>query len=68
MKCQSEYGTEEEAILSQADVCLEEWWEGEPPKAADCKTGNEEEEVSTMIVEREVRKRGLHEANVEDDL
>ena len=66
MKCQSEYGTEVDAILTQADVCLEEWWEGEPPKAEDCKTRNEEEELSTLIVEREVRKRGLNEANVED--
>jgi hypothetical protein len=65
MKCQSEYGTEADAILSQADVCVEEWWDGEPPKAQDCRTNADEEEVSTLIVEREVRKRGLHEANVE---
>lgn len=65
MKCQSEYGTEVDAILSQADVCVEEWWEGEPPKASVSETKHDEEELSTLIVDREVRKRGLHEANME---
>jgi hypothetical protein len=65
MKCQSEYGTEVDAILSQADVCVEDWWEGEPSRAAEPQAKGGEEELSTLIVEREVRKRGLHEANAQ---
>jgi len=68
MKCQSEYGTEVDAILSQGDVCMEEWWEAEPPRAVEPQAKHDEEELSTLIVEREVRKRGLHEANVQTGL
>lgn len=65
MKCQSEYGTETDALLTQADECTEEWWEDEAKKdkEASMKASEEEEEDSALIVKREARKRGLVDVN-----
>lgn len=62
MKSQSDYDTETDALLRQADDCMEEWWEGdEPSKFEESTRTAKEEEESILIVKREVRKRGLSE-------
>jgi hypothetical protein len=62
MKCQSEYGTETDALLTQADECTEVWWEDEPTKQGQTVKQALEEDPS-LIVKREVRKRGLSEVS-----
>jgi hypothetical protein len=60
MKCQSDYGAETDALLRQADVCFDEWWDDEPHemmKLFDPEA--EEEQESTVIVKDEIRKRGF---------
>jgi hypothetical protein len=70
MKCQSDYDAETNSLLSQADQCIEEWWrddlqdQKEPQKGA--LVGDED--VPTLIVKSEVRKRGLVEVNEESGL
>jgi hypothetical protein len=66
MKCQSDYGTETDALLRQADECTEEWWEDEPRKGEEPLMRGLEEADSAQIVEREIRRRGLVEASEED--
>jgi hypothetical protein len=68
MKCQSDYDPETEEVLRQADECVEEWWDGEPQKAAKPGKKEGEEEDPTLIVKREVRKRGLTEGSEEAGL
>jgi hypothetical protein len=63
MKCQSDYDAKTDALLRQADECVEEWWEGEPQKPEEEPKMASEEEDPTLIVRREVRKRGLVEVS-----
>jgi len=65
MKCQSDYDTEKDALLRQADECVEEWWEGEPPKADEPAKMTPEVDEPAQIVKNEVRKRGLVEVDEE---
>lgn len=65
MKCQSDYNGETDTLLRQADDCMEEWWEGEAPKSEEPSKMAREEEESTLIAKREVRKRGLLEVGEE---
>jgi hypothetical protein len=65
MKCQSDYDAETDALLRQADDCMKEWWEGEPPKSEEPSRMAREEDESTLIVKKEVRKRGLLEVDEE---
>jgi len=65
MKCQSDYDTKKDALLRQADDCVEEWWEGEPPKAEEPLKMAKEEDDPALIVKKEVRKRGLLEGEEE---
>jgi hypothetical protein len=59
MKCQSDYDVETDTLLRQADHCMEEWWEGEPPKSVEPSGMTREENKPTLIAIRELRKRGL---------
>jgi uncharacterized Zn ribbon protein len=59
MKCQTDYDTERDALLRQADECMEEWWEEEPKKSEEPARMAREGDVSALIVKTEVRKRGL---------
>jgi len=61
MRCQSDYDTEIDALLRQADDCFEEWWEDEPPRSEQSSKMARGEDESILIVNREVRKRGLFE-------
>jgi hypothetical protein len=65
MKCQSEFGTETDDLLRQADDCTEDWWDGEAPKGKEQLAKRQEEDDSGLIVKREVRKRGLDEGSEE---
>lgn len=65
MKCQSDYDSEREALLRQADECLEDWWDGEPESSGEPSNMAGEEDVPFLIVTREARKRGLLETNEE---
>ncbi len=65
MKRQSDYDNEADALLRQADDSIEEWWEGESPKSEEPSRMAREEDESTLIVKREVRKRGLFEVGEE---
>lgn len=65
MKRQSDYDTETDALLRQAVDCIENWWEGEPPKSEEPSRMAREEDESTLVVRREVRKRGLFEVGEE---
>jgi hypothetical protein len=65
MKCQSDYDAENDALLRQADECVEDWWEGEPQKPDEPSKMAGEEDESTLIVKREVRRRGLLEDSEE---
>jgi hypothetical protein len=65
MKCQSDYDAESDALLRQADECVEDWWEGEPQKADEPSKMAGEEDESTLIVKREIRRRGLLEDSEE---
>lgn len=66
MKCQSDYGTETDALLRQADDCTEEWWEDAPRKEGEPVMKGLEDDESALIVKREVRKRGMVEVGQED--
>ena len=68
MKRQSDYDTESDALLRQTDDCIEEWWEGEPPKSEEPSRMAREEDESTLIVKGEVRKRGLLQVGEESRL
>ncbi|MFH0958943.1 MAG: hypothetical protein V1897_09605 [Pseudomonadota bacterium] len=59
MKCQSDYDNEEQALVRQADECVQPWWDGEAQSAADQspKVKAPEQEVNTA--ESEALKRGL---------
>ena len=35
MKCQSDYDSEEQALVRQTDECVQEWWEGESHATTD---------------------------------
>jgi len=61
MKCQSDYDADTDTLLRQANDCLEEYWQGEPPKNGEASTMPREEDESSLIVKREVRKRGFVE-------
>jgi len=63
MKCRSDYDAETDTLLRQADDCMEEWWEGEPPKSEEPSKMAREEEDFTLIAKRELRKRGLLEVD-----
>ncbi|MBI5249819.1 MAG: hypothetical protein HY912_10005 [Desulfomonile tiedjei] len=65
MKCQSDYGTETDALVRQADECTEQWWEDELRKGEEPLTKGLEDEESALIVKREMRKRGLAEVSEE---
>jgi len=65
MKCQSDYDSEIDGLLRQADDCFEEWWEGEAPNPEDLSKMAREEDESALVVKREVRKRGLFEVGEE---
>jgi hypothetical protein len=65
MKCQSDYDAETDTLLRQADDCVAEWWEGEPPKSEEPPRMAGEEDEPTQIVKNEVRKRGLLEVEEE---
>ncbi len=65
MKRQSDYDTETDALLRQTDDGIEEWWEGEPPNSEEPSRMAREEDESTLILTREVRKRGLFEVGEE---
>ncbi len=65
MKRQSNYDTETDALLRQAEECIEEWWEGEPAESEEPSRMAREEDESTLVVRREVRKRGLFEVGEE---
>lgn len=63
MKCQSDYDTETDVLLKQADECIDEWWEGAPRKAVEPSKKGWEEDASALIVRGEVRRRGLIEVS-----
>jgi len=65
MKCQSDYDAETETLLRQADDCVDEWWEGKPQDSEKPRRMAGEEDDPTLIVKKEVRKRGLIEVNEE---
>lgn len=58
MKCQSDYDKEEQALVRQADDCVQEWWEGESP-SVDARPSEAKEGETGGIVEAEAIKRGL---------
>jgi hypothetical protein len=70
MKCQSDYDAETNSLLSQADQCIEEWWRDELQDQKEPQKGAlvGDEDVPTLIVKSEVRKRGLVEVNEESGL
>jgi hypothetical protein len=68
MKCQSDYGTETEALVRQADECTEEWWEDELRKGGEPLIKGSEDDESALIVKREMRKRGLDVVSEEGGL
>lgn len=68
MKCQSDYGTETDALVRQADECTEEWWDEEHRKGEEPLTKGLEDDESALIVKREMRKRGLDEVSEEGGL
>ena len=59
MKCQSEYGTKTDALLTQTDQCVEEWWQDEVQEQKEPSRKAFMEDESALIVKRELRKRGL---------
>ncbi len=61
MKCQSDYGAETDAVLRQADVCYDEWWDEEPEEIIAAARREWEEDDSGLIVMNEIRKRGFSE-------
>lgn len=50
MKCQSDYDTKTDAHLRQADDCVEDWREGDPPKPVESWKMAREEGGPTLIV------------------
>ena len=65
MKCQSEYGTEADALMGQADECIEEWWEDEAKRPQEPPQKVLVEDDYDPDVKRELSKRGLVENNEE---
>jgi hypothetical protein len=61
MKCQSDYGPEADAVLRQADVCYDEWWEDEYGEIMASSKMEWEEDDADLIVKDEMRKRGFVE-------
>jgi hypothetical protein len=59
MKCQSDFSAETDALLTQADECLEEWWEGDTQQTEEPSEKMWDEDDPALIVTREARKRGL---------
>jgi len=68
MKCQSEYRTETDALMGQADECIEEWWEDEAKRPQEPPQKVLKEDDSYLDVKRELSKRGLVEDNEETGL
>ncbi len=63
MRCQSDYGTEADALLTQTDLCVDGWWQDEVQEQEEPSKKAFKEEESALIVKREVRKRGLDEVS-----
>lgn len=59
MKCQSDYDSEEQALVRQADECVQEWWEAESPSTNDRPPDEEEAEPALGTVGTEAIRRGL---------
>jgi hypothetical protein len=59
MKCQSDYDSEEQALVRQTDECVQEWWEGEshPTNDGAPKVGETKQPVNAA--ENEAFRRGL---------
>lgn len=59
MKCQSDFDTEEQAQLRQADECVEEWWDPEAKSAAIPAAETTGDSSGAEIAEAEALRRGL---------
>jgi hypothetical protein len=67
MKCQSDYDTKDQAVLRQADECIEAWWE---PGGRDQTVADESEGSASTSVDpakREALRRGLVRETTDGD-
>jgi len=59
MKCQSDYDSEEQTLVRQADECVEEWWEPGAPSSTGRTPLAVHAEPDVGAAETEALKRGL---------
>ncbi len=68
MKCQSDYDSKDEAILRQADECMEAWWEPDGSEAEGAPTEEETADAQLGTAETEAIRRGLLKQDESGDL
>ncbi len=68
MKCQSDYDSKDEAMLRQADECMEAWWEPDGRTAEETPTEVETTDAQLGTAETEALRRGLLKQDESGDL
>jgi hypothetical protein len=68
MKCQSDYDSEEQVLVRQADECVEAWWEPGNPSSTDRTPKAEHAEPDVGAAEKEALRRGLLKLNESEGL
>jgi hypothetical protein len=68
MKCQSDYDNKDEAMLRQADECMDPWWEPDGHAAEEAPTEQQNTEEQLGAAETEAIRRGLLKQDESGDL
>ena len=68
MKCQSDYDNKDEAMLRQADECVDAWWEPDGGAADGFPTEVEDADMQLGTAEIEAMRRGLLKQEESGDL
>lgn len=68
MKCQSDYDSKEQAMLRQADECVDAWWEPDGRTAEKPPTEVENTDAQLETAETEAIRRGLLKRDESGDL
>lgn len=68
MKCQSDYDNKDEAMMRQADECMEPWWDPDGSAAEESATKGETTDAQVGTAETEAIRRGLLKQDERGDL
>ena len=68
MKCQSDYDNKDEAMMRQADECMEPWWDPDGSATEESPTKDETTDAQLGAAQNEAIRRGLLRKDESGDL